>query len=169
MAQASRSYFGAILSRAHVEMKKLRTGLPATPPEHFHSDGGDAVGTDVIGEAPKFQAGSKKNQTSPEGLSGPELNIKDICRPICPCVFYCIEKKRKKRSRRPVRPRDEHVFYDSSTFKRSWLGACHHKLCCPPWNKITSTRVVGTVWAYTECCGMNCRSGRVTDTFMADL
>jgi len=87
-----------------------------------------------------------------------------IKRNIC-CCFVNQEPTSRRRKR------DEIIFYDSSDSKRSCLGSCYYKWCCPAWHKVTSRRVIASVWRYWDICGLgmcSCPCGRTTDTFDAD-
>lgn len=83
------------------------------------------------------------------------------------CCCCCIDQTVKTRRR----IRDETVFYDSSEARRSFAGNCYYRWCCPAWHKVTSRRVIASVWRYWDVCGCGILSlpcGRTTDTFASD-
>jgi hypothetical protein len=54
---------------------------------------------------------------------------------------------------RSVDPNRERIYYDSTSARRTWLGAlCNADCCCEPVYKITSERVLHTRWHYWHPC-----------------
>eukprot|EP00035_Acanthoeca_spectabilis_P008875 m.159523 g.159523 ORF g.159523 m.159523 type:complete len:408 (+) comp14531_c1_seq4:1266-2489(+) len=68
------------------------------------------------------------------------------------------------------RNRNEALWYNSATAKRSWTGKFCYTVNCPQWYKLTSMRVTHSAWDLAWFCGcICCPKGRKLDTFDADI
>eukprot|EP00038_Savillea_parva_P026507 m.54728 g.54728 ORF g.54728 m.54728 type:complete len:415 (+) comp7553_c0_seq1:233-1477(+) len=68
------------------------------------------------------------------------------------------------------RNRNEDVWYNSATAKRSMLGKFCYSVNCPQWYKLTSMRVTHSAWDLAWCCYcICCPKGRKLDTFDSDI